>query len=448
MDFEQGGEDEHAIRIWEVNEDRLRSMEHKLSNTPKLLSVAAGKSTCSIFKVPQTLIDINGKSYQPHIISIGPFHHGQPHLQMIEEHKWRLLRQLLNRTQTKGMVLEDYLKAVQPLEVKARECYSETIPYGIDEFIEMMVLDGCFLVELFRKFNGGTVKFDECDPLKTMSWIIPFLLRDLIRLENQIPFFVLECLFDLTKMPGEEESCSTLATLALGFFDYDLQRGNILDKYANIKAKHLLDLLRSTFLPAEHEHSQKPDSHPPSHVIHTITKLRRAGIKLKPGKADSFLVVNFKHGVIHMPTITIDDFMSAFLLNSVAFEQCHSGCSRHFTTYVTLLDYLINTSKDVGYLCESNIIENYLGTDAEVATFINNIGKDTSFEIDTCYLAQLFDDVNFYSRSERNKQWASFRYTYFDTPWSFISAVAALVLLVLTVLQTVYTIIAYVHHRD
>ncbi|KAJ9559047.1 hypothetical protein OSB04_013661 [Centaurea solstitialis] len=447
MDY-RGCEDEHTVGIWEVDEDRLKSMEHKLSDPPKLLSVAAGRPTCSIFKVPQTLIEINGNSYQPHIVSIGPFHHGQPHLRMIEEHKWRFLRQLLNRTQTKGMVLKDYLKAVQKLEVEARECYSETIPYGTDEFVEMMVLDGCFLVELFRKFNGQTIKFDEFDPLNTMSWVIPFFLRDLIRLENQIPFFVLECLFDLTKISGDDDSCSTLATLALGFFDFDLQRGtNILDKYADVKPKHLLDLLRSSFLPEEIEHSKKPDGRLPSHIIHTISKLRRAGIKLKPGKAESFLVVNFEHGVIHMPTITIDDFMSTFLLNSVAFEQCHSGCSNHFNTYVTLLDYLINTSKDVGYLCESNIIENYLGTDAEVATFINNIGKDISFDIDSCYLAQLFNDVNVYSGIERHKQWASFRYTYFDTPWSFISALAALILLVLTVVQTIFTIIDYIHHR-
>ncbi|KAI3696695.1 hypothetical protein L6452_29179 [Arctium lappa] len=367
---------------------------------------------------------------------------------MIEEHKWRLLRQLLNRTQSElGMFLEDYLKAVQRLEVRARECYSETIPYSTDEFIEMMVIDGCFILELFRKI--GQVQSDECDPLITMSWIVPFFLRDLIRIENQIPFFVLECLFDLTRMPSEVSSPSpTLATLALGFFNYTLERDeHILEKYANIKAKHLLDLLRLTFLPPELEHSMKPDSRPPSHIIHTISKLRRAGIKLKRSKAESFLVVKFKYGVIHMPTITIDDFMCTFLLNSVAFEQCHSGCSKHFTTYVTLLDSLINTTKDVGYLCDSNIIENYLGTETDVATFINNTGKDISFDINLCYLARLFDEVNRHYRSGWHVQWASFRYTYFDTPWSFISALAALLLLVLTVVQTVYAIIDYIHRR-
>ncbi|XP_071690666.1 UPF0481 protein At3g47200-like [Rutidosis leptorrhynchoides] len=432
--------EQHSVTIWEINRDRLTAMQHKLSDTPKLLSVAAGKSTCSIFKVPQTLIDVNGKSYEPHIISVGPFHHGQPHLKMIEEHKWRFLRQLLNRTSVKGTVLEDYLKAVQPLEITARECYSGTVPYSTDEFIEMMVLDGCFVIELLRKF-GGLVEFEDYDPLIRMSWIVSFFLRDLIRLENQIPYFILECLFELTKT----EASPTLATLALNFFNLATQRpDHVLEKYAHVEAKHLLDLLRSTFLPHELEKPIKPDNRPPPHVIHSISKLRRAGIKLKTWEAESFLVVDFKRGVIHMPTISIDDFMSAFLLNTVAFEQCHSGCSKHFTTYVTLVDCLINTSKDVSYLCDSNIIENYFGTDAEVATLFNNMGKDISFDIDDCYMARLFDDVNRHYHTGWHVQVASLKYTYFNTPWSFVSALAAFVLLLLTVAQTFYTILSYV----
>ncbi|XP_076950124.1 UPF0481 protein At3g47200-like [Bidens hawaiensis] len=436
----QSHEKQHAITIWEVNRDRLTAMQHKLSDTPKLLSVAAGRTTCSIFKVPQTLMNVNGKSYQPTIVSIGPFHHGQLHLEMIEEHKWRFLRELLDRTEDKGMVLEDLLRAVQPLEVMARECYSTTIPYSTDEFIEMMVLDGCFIIELFRKISE-VVKADDFDPLFNMPWVFSFFLRDLIRLENQIPFFVLEHLFELTKTPNSP----TLVTLALRFFNKAVQRPeHVLEKYSNDKPKHLLDLLRSSFLPPELEQFTKPDNRPPPHIIHNISKLRRSGIKLKPWEAETFLVVNFKHGVIHMPSITIDDFMCVFLLNSVAYEQCHSGCSKVFTTYATLLDCLINTSRDVGLLCDWNIIENYLGTEAEVATFFNNMGKDVSFDIDDCYLARLFDNVNRHYHSGFHVQWASFRYTYFNTTWSFISALAAFVLLVLTVAQTVYTILSYI----
>jgi hypothetical protein len=429
-----------VVTIWEVDKERLAQMEKRISDTtPQLLSIAAGRSTCCIFRVPQSLIDINGKSYQPRIVSIGPYHRGQPKLQMMEEHKWRYLRSLLSRTkEAKGITLEDYLKSIHPLEKDARECYSENIHLGTDEFLEMMVLDGCFMLELFRKVDN-TKLFEPQDPIATMAWILPFFYRDFLRLENQIPFFVLERLFETSKTP-DEESGPSLSLLAMRFFNNIMQRPDpVIETCHDLKGLHLLDLVRSSFIPRDEE-SPPHEVNTPTHIIHCVSKLRRSGIKLNPGKAESFLVVNFRRGVIDMPTITIDDFMSSFLVNCVAFEQCHNGGSKHFTTYATFLDCLVNTAKDVEYLCDRNIVENYFGTEAEVARFINNLGKDVAFDINLCYLSKLFNDVHEYHGNSWHVQYASFMYTYFKTPWSFISAVAALVLLVLSFLQTFYTI--------
>ncbi|XP_059462748.1 UPF0481 protein At3g47200-like [Corylus avellana] len=430
----------HVVTIWEVDKERLAQMEKRISETtPQLLSIAAGRSSCCIFRVPQSLIDINGKSYQPRIVSIGPYHRGQPNLQMMEEHKWCYLRSLLSRTkEAKGITLEDYLKSIHPLEKVARECYSETIHLGTDEFLEMMVIDGCFMIELFRKVDN-TELFEPEDPLVTMSWILPFFYRDFLRLENQIPFFVLERLFEISKTP-DEESGPSLSLLAMRFFNNIMQRPDqVIERCHNLKGLHLLDLVRSSFIPHDEESPQQ-DVNAPSHIIHCVSKLLRSGIKLNPGKAESFLVVKFRRGVIEMPSITIDDFMSSLLLNCVAFEQCHNSRPKHFTTYATLLDCLVNTAKDVEYLCDRNIVENYLGTEAEVARFINNLGKDVAFDINVCYLSKLFNDVHKYHGNTWHVQYASFQYTYFKTPWSFISAVAAFVLLVLAFLQTFYTI--------
>ncbi|KAH6837777.1 transmembrane protein [Perilla frutescens var. hirtella] len=441
---ESKGSDSHTIRIWQVNKDRLASMQQRIADTPRILSRSAGKSSCCIFKVPQSFIDINGRCYQPHIVSVGPYHHGDSRLLMIDEHKWRFLGTLLKRMQTKGIILEDLLAAVQPLEARARECYSANINFTADEFVEILVVDGCFVIELFRKF-GGLVAFEAGDPLLSLSWIYSFLRRDLIRLENQIPFFILQCLFDLTELPGEESSPS-LSYLALQFFNASFQRSDeFVGKFNNVTGKHLLDFLRLSFIPEGYEEpKQRKSASPNSAVIHCISKLRRAGIRLKAVEEDSFLVIKFRRGAIEMPTITVDDFMSSFLQNCVAYEQCHRHCSKHMTTYATLLDCLINTAKDVEYLCDQNIVENYFGTDTEVARFINNLGKDVSFDVDLCYLSDLFEEVNHYYKNHWHVHWASFKYTYFNTPWSFISALAAFVLLVLTVAQTYFTVLSYV----
>ncbi|GKV37536.1 hypothetical protein SLEP1_g45558 [Rubroshorea leprosula] len=409
-------------------------MHQKISAPPRLLSLAAGKSTCCIFRVPRSLVDINGKSYQPHIVSIGPYHHGEPQLKMIEEHKWRFLGSILNRIKVKGLTLEDLLKAVESREKEARECYSENLDMGTDEFVEMLVLDGCFIIELFRKV-ANLVPSDPDDPIFSMGWILPLFFRDFVRIENQIPYFVLEVLFDLSKMPGEE-SRPTLSQLALEFFNNMILRPDEnIPKFSQLKGRHLLDLVRTSFIPSETEKPYKIKT--PTHIIHCISKLRRADIKLKPVKAESFLEVKFQHGVIEMPTITVDDFMTSFLLNCVAYEYCHKSSSKPFTAYAALLDCLVNTYKDVEYLSDRNIIENFYGKEEEVARFINNMGKDISFDIDQCHLWKLFSDVHYYYRNDWRVQWAGFKYAYLH---------AALLILVLTFLQTFYTIYQNYHH--
>ncbi|KAF5473605.1 hypothetical protein F2P56_010205, partial [Juglans regia] len=437
----------HVVTIWEVNKERLDKMEKMISQTiPRLLSTAAGRRTCSIFRVPQSFIEINGNWYQPRIVSIGPYHRGKPHLQMIEEHKWRYLHSLLSRTKPMGITLEDYLKSIHSVEKDARECYSEAIHLSTDEFLEMMVLDGCFIIELFRKVNDP-VLFGPDDPLATMTWILAFFYRDFLRLENQIPFLVLEKLFEISKT-SVQDSGLPLSLLAMRFFNNIIQRPDqVIEKCHGFKGLHLLELVRSSFIPSDQELPPHGGC-TPTHIIHSVSKLRRSGIQLNPSKTESsFLVVKFRRGVIEMPSITIDDFMSSFLVNCVAFEQCYNSYSKYVTTYVTLLDCLVNSQKDVEYLCDRNIIENYFGTEGEVAHFINNMGKDVAFDFDRCYLSNLFNDVNEYYQSSWHVQWASFKYTYFDTPWSGISALAAFVLLLLTLAQTFFTIYPYVHPR-
>ncbi|KAF8397874.1 hypothetical protein HHK36_016799 [Tetracentron sinense] len=436
------GRSHHVIKVWELDKDRLTSMEQKIKNKPRLLNKSAGSRSCCIFRVPQSLVEINDKAYQPQIVSIGPYHHGKEHLKMIEEHKWRFLGAALDRTKERGLGLDDYLKAVAKMEERARECYSETIGLSNHDFVEMMVLDGFFIIELFR-IIGRLVPIELDDPIFNMSWVFPFLMRDLLRLENQLPLFILQCLFDLSKLPREENGPS-LAKLTLGFFNYEVQRPDeVIEMYHDLEGKHLLDLFRSSFFPLSQE-CPITKANPSLQVIQCARKLRQAGIKFKMRETNSFLDIKFRNGVLEIPSLTIDDFTSSFLLNFVAFEQCYKHCSKHITTYATFMGCLINNPSDVGFLGDHKIIENHFGTDEEVAHFFNNVGKDVAFDIERCYLSKLFEDVNEYYSNNCHVQWAGFKHTYFDTPWSFISALAAIILLLLTCVQAFFAIYAYV----
>jgi hypothetical protein len=304
----------------------------------------------------------------------------------MKKHKWEVLSLLLHRKQCRLDVLLD---STRSLVAEARKCYSkemnvESITDHNDRFLKMIVVDGCFLIELFRKADKQKL-FDFNDPLATMAWAVPYIYGDLLLLENQIPFSVLEKLFETSKMPGESDA--SLSLLALRFFNKVMQRPKqVIECFTSrpnqTAPSHLLDLVRSSFLTPHLEPSQKNEGDKQTcRLIHCISKLRRAGIKFELREADSFLDVKFRkrilrNGVIQMPNITMDYHMKSFLVNCLALEQLHKSCTKQFTVYANFLDCLVNTAKDVDYLCDRNIIENYFGKDGDVVQFINKMGKD------------------------------------------------------------------------
>ncbi|KAG9440426.1 hypothetical protein H6P81_020591 [Aristolochia fimbriata] len=434
----------HDVKI-DMDPCVLESMTERMRRGPKLLKKTAGGSSCCIFRIPHSLAEINPKAYRPQIVSIGPYHHGKTkELQMIEEHKWRFLNEFLDRTQSStGTGLDEYMKEMMKLVPQARDCYSEEIPLSDTEFAKVLLLDGCFVVGLLRKY-GEVEEFEDEDPIFLVPWVIPFLMRDLLKLENQIPFFVLKRLFEVSENPDGKKggiASYSLVRLALEFFNAGMTRpAEVLDGFSdNFDSKHLLDLFRSSFLTGK---TREPEQDNPSaKLINSVSKLRAAGIGFQVlPEAESFLEIKFRNGVLGIPKLTIDDFSGAFLQNCVAFEQSHQHCSMYMTTYATFMDCLIDTGKDVSLLRDDKIIDNYFGTDEEVASLFNDMGKDVAFDVESCYLAEQLERVNGYYWNNWHVYWATFRNSYFSSPWSIISVMAASLLLCLTFVQTFFEV--------
>ncbi|XP_041010496.1 uncharacterized protein LOC121254493 isoform X2 [Juglans microcarpa x Juglans regia] len=145
-----------------------------------------------MYRVHEQLRDVSEKAYTPVLLAIGPYNdQGKVGQGFMEEHKLRYLQQMLKRT--KGSV-ETYIATLKELEERARNCYGEHISHTPEEFVEMMILDGCFIIELFRKHEFG---YHKDDPILQMTWVGPRIARDLLLFENQLPFFVLENLFKM-----------------------------------------------------------------------------------------------------------------------------------------------------------------------------------------------------------------------------------------------------------
>jgi hypothetical protein len=71
-------------------------MEDRFSNScPSTLPPETGtnEKRC-IFRLPRRLKNINGKLLEPQVVALGPYHHGKPQLQIMEELKWRCLATL------------------------------------------------------------------------------------------------------------------------------------------------------------------------------------------------------------------------------------------------------------------------------------------------------------------------------------------------------------------
>ncbi|CAK9153824.1 unnamed protein product [Ilex paraguariensis] len=420
----------------------LNLIERRLEERREIQREEGTSSAICIFRLPRSLVGINNKSQQPEIVSIGPYHRGKNHLLKFEEHKWSFLDKLLSRISFTERNLYVCLGEMRELEKRTRECYSDNILMSSHDFIEMMLLDGCFVIELLRHLGHSQDVINEDDPIFTRPWLIPILLRDLLKLENQIPYFVLQYLFEWSRGLRDNKA-DDLSVLASKVFDLAFPRSReIISTIHHLEAKHLLDLVYLSHLPSNQVTNFRTleEYRPSNQSIQCITQLRSSGIKFKSNKDNSFLDIKFKNRALQIPTITINDFTSTLLINSVAWEQYQEDIgSKYFTDYVCFMNCLINQPRDVAFLCMDGIITRFSQDDHSVVNLFNKLGKNVVFSNQNCYLSKQFKGVEAYYSS----YWGTMMRTYFSSPWSFISVFSAFIVIVLTMIQTIMSVLSY-----
>ncbi|KAI3469638.1 hypothetical protein Pfo_026301 [Paulownia fortunei] len=403
----------------------------------------------SIFKVDNHLR--NGgldNVYDPEILAIGPYHHRKPHLQHMEQYKYRYLKQLLNRKNEQSV--DKYVTAVAAMEKRARKCYAEPLDVNGNEFVTMMVLDGCFLIELLR-YHALRYLRDADDPIFKHERILSQLRHDVMLLENQLPFFVLDQLFNMTKT---EDSSDDIIGLTLCFIDgmfLDVSVSRVYQKLQTQNIDHLFSFIHDICcLPLAGTILHKNVGNNACENwenIHSISGLRQAGIRFEKAKGKSSLMdIKFVNGVLRIPQLNIFDETESQFRNLIAYEQyLPDGEPRYVSDYTFFMHRLINTPDDVKMLRCRGIIENWLGDDKEVCQMFNRLGKNILTSSKFTY-SQIFSHVNRQCHRRPNKWKANLWRNYFNSPWSIISFLAAVVFLILTLLQTLYTLLSYYRH--
>jgi len=126
----------------------------------------------------------------------------------------------------------------------------------------------------------------------------------------------------------------------------------------------------------------------------------------------------------------------------MAFEQCHYQSDHYVTDYICVLDFLIETDKDVDLLVRKGILVNTLGDSNAVATWVNKLSYQIyRSEMNSNY-CRLCEKLNTFYKIRCHRWNATLRRDYFSTPWRIASTIAAIILLVLTFIQTICSIIS------
>ena len=386
---------------------------------------------CRIYKAPYHLRKWNEEAYTPHVISIGPYHHNKEKFQNMEKHKVRYFKRFM---QQNNINLEDLEQKIRDMEGRIQRCYVETAQLNSDDFVQMIKLDAIFILELFLKYRFGGWEID--DPIFVEAWLGDMVLHELLLLENQLPFFVINELYHLT-LPF----CSKyypLIELTFNFFDHL----NIHNKDPKVEIQHFTDLLRFFRLPPHDRLLQrKPKTVFPKY---SVTQLREAGVKFKEASSKCILGLNFEKGVLEIPLLDFQDDTEAYIRNVMALEQCDGRVNRHITDFYSILDRLIDTDKDVDLLCDKGIIVNHLGNNNVITSMINKLNRGIFMDDMNSDYQELCEDLNAFYEESWHRRKALLRHQYFSSPWKAASTIAAIILLVLTFIQTVCSIIQIV----
>ncbi|XP_004296249.1 PREDICTED: UPF0481 protein At3g47200-like [Fragaria vesca subsp. vesca] len=390
----------------------------------------------SIFRVP------NEKKCAPDYVSIGPLHYKQLRDSKVsEDDKWRYCYALLNRKPNLEASLDTCVKALKQMENKARRCYNEDISLTSDEFVQLMLIDTCFIIELFLKYSYKSLR-SRRDPIFNSPGMLIELRCNMVVLENQIPFFVVQRLFQLVPLPTQcTESLSELATR---FFKYLLPG----EYRREQEGHHLLDLIRHCILPTHHK-LQSTGKKTPDY-LDCVKKLKRAGVKFQCATVvHSFLDVKFTNGVFKMPPLLVHHCTETLLKNLIALEQRHIGDDpvQHITSYAYLMGCLIQSEKDVKLLRKKQILVHEEKNDKEVFEVLKKLCEQ--IDLKDFYYVRLFDEVGeFMKRKSWHTKKQKLKSTYHPkTPSAVAVLVVAVLALLLTFVGAFFSILTFARHH-
>ncbi|XP_040382639.1 UPF0481 protein At3g47200-like [Oryza brachyantha] len=358
---------------------------------------AAARQISRIHVFPRGLRGIGGPDDRytvPSFVAIGPYHHGQPHLQDMEEVKLAAARRFVAESKRS---LEDVYVELLSVVGDVRGCYAEEekVRFFRDaDLATMMLVDGCFLLQ----FMAGSK-----DRMLSSEYGI---LKDMMLLENQIPWLVLETLMKFHDVdvdgfvaevgdsffPREEgEGCCSWIQSVCGSWqcrnstealERSVHGGQI---YKARKPAHLLDLLRLSqiwCMPQEHI------DYMPGHVSllsSSAVELAQIGVNLRASAAAWFGDMSvrkgrFCGGELSLSPVFLNDVTACWLVNMAALEAAGGNAvnGSAVSSYLSVLAMLMDREEDVQQLRGRRVVLSTF-SNTQTLEFFKRIGQHLSF---------------------------------------------------------------------
>ncbi|CAO2142406.1 unnamed protein product [Urochloa humidicola] len=470
---------------------------------------AAAREQHRVFRVPPYLRAPNPVAYTPGLVAIGPLHakdageRGRLHPE--NRLKVSYLDSLISRGYPSGAsghhaVIQSYVRLVATREREARAMYAaeDVDDLTTKDFIEMLVLDGCFILEHLVNVATGREE--------PMLHAIPFgpvqLSVDLVLAENQIPFFVLIDLIGGTLLPEFNSTPYDPPLLLMKLVLYYLAgergrdmsdelppAGDVSDilhllytvvtsartswgppprvqdtavlKLAWEGAQLLLSLplllmvpLLYPILPDECKWSARYGQV----SVPSASDMKWFGVRLKnahgggsSGKSldggivsvlgPAPLAVKHDHlGVLRLAQLKIEFRTLPLLLNLIAFENSEVW-SGDVLAYTWFMAKIVPSAEDAAVLVEAEVVQGSTvanESNADVVRFFSHVSVacEAAGELDVSYLAETLQWLK--KRTQHrlfSKRVADVQRYYITVPWRLVTAFGTVVTTVVSILQ-------------
>ncbi|KAK2650815.1 hypothetical protein Ddye_018304 [Dipteronia dyeriana] len=336
-----------------------------MNDSLQLYKPRAPRDYC-IYEVPYCPSRKSDGVYTPMLFSIGPIHYGKAELSIMEEQKRRYYEKFRSRIPDDS--LEEFKSFLHREETRILGRYRYgcgTFSFQMVEFQRIVFNDSIFIFELLLgdhdEVNDGFLN-ETCEQNALIK-------RDLMLLENQLPYFILEHLY---KLLSGYQSYPSLMNLSCKFFGLRMPKEN--------SVQHFTDLARSSLVGVFPRDSERSNGRFMS--LPTAKELKKLGVIFEPvvgGCVADMKVLSVKFIVrffkFQIPRLEVNILSECIFQNVMAFEMCayKSMMQCHVSNFLYLMGCLVYYEDDFNVLVTEKIISNKLGDGADVIKLFKRV---------------------------------------------------------------------------